>query len=118
MDDLRAEDAGGSLSGAGNSQELRKGTQKRRIRSPMGVPGPTLVIISLTPVRMLADRGVQVDRRLVYSGSQALLRAATLAHLNYPSLPETLVLDAQEVIGEHFSLLHQCRLDAVKGGSR
>lgn len=59
--------------------------------------------------------GSLVDRRLVYSGSQALLRAATLAHLHYPSLPPTLVLDALEAIGGHLDLLHQCRLDAVGG---
>lgn len=62
--------------------------------------------------------GSQVDRRLVYSGSQALLRAATLAHLHYPSLPETLVLDALEAIGEHSRLLTQCRFDAVEGSAR
>jgi hypothetical protein len=86
------------------------------------------------PLRVLADRyllpdqigeffgtlifraeGSLVDRRLVYPGSRALLRAATLAHLHYPSLPETLVLDCLEAIGGHSSLLHQCRLDAVKG---
>lgn len=89
------------------------------------------------PLRVLADRyllpeqigeffgtlvfraeGSLVDQRLVYSGSQSLLRAATVAHLNYPPLPETLALDCLEAIGEHSSLLHQCRLDAVGGTGR
>jgi len=58
--------------------------------------------------------GENVDQRLVYPGSQALLRTAEVAHLTHQGLPRTLVSDALSILKEHLDLLHQCRV-AVAG---
>lgn len=57
--------------------------------------------------------GENVDRRLVYPGSQALLRASEVAHLTYQGLPDTLVTEALSTARSHVELLHHCRIKAA-----
>lgn len=59
--------------------------------------------------------GENVDRRIVYPGSQAILRQAEAAHLTYSGFPATLVTEALEVVRDHLALLHQCRRETVGG---
>lgn len=59
--------------------------------------------------------GENVDRRLTYPGSQALLRTAEVAHLTHQGLSETLVSEALLTAGSHLDLLHHCRTEAVRG---
>lgn len=59
--------------------------------------------------------GEVVDRRQVFSATEAIRRDAEVAHLTYQGSPATLATEALEVIRGHADLLHSCRLEALRG---
>lgn len=73
---------------------------------------------AFTGTLVFRSEGACVDRRIFYSGSQAILLSAEIAHLTYFGLPTKRVTEALEVLQVHSELLHQCRLDIVRSAGK
>lgn len=59
--------------------------------------------------------GEVVDRRQVFSATEAVRRDAEAAHLTYQGFPATLATEALEVVRGHTDLLYSCRVEALRG---
>lgn len=76
---------------------------------------PATAVEEFVGTLVFRAEGEEVDRRLVYPGSHALLRDAEQAHLIYQGVPANLVREALAVLYGHMDMLHSCRLEVIRG---